>query len=100
MLCQNEGVCVQEAGKPIRCKCPPMFTGETCQINKCQNNPCKNNSTCIPVDREPGFVCKCADGLTGPLCSREYLFHVSRVGVIVAKYDGIGWDSIGWHGMG
>ncbi|XP_028405849.1 uncharacterized protein LOC114528425 isoform X2 [Dendronephthya gigantea] len=67
-LCQNEGVCIQEAGRPIRCRCPPMYTGETCAVDKCHDNPCKNDGVCLPVKRQPGFVCKCKDGLTGPLC--------------------------------
>ena len=62
--CQ-EGQCVaREGGAGFRCLCPPLRSGERCEITKtdaCQRNPCLNGAQCHNT-KSGGFICFCRQG--------------------------------------
>nr|XP_033491706.1 cadherin EGF LAG seven-pass G-type receptor 1-like [Epinephelus lanceolatus] len=52
----------------VRCRCPPGFTGDTCEteIDQCYSSPCLNGGTCHST--EGGFNCQCPHNYTGERC--------------------------------
>ncbi|XP_038562420.1 cadherin EGF LAG seven-pass G-type receptor 1-like isoform X1 [Micropterus salmoides] len=58
---------IQPAGG-LRCRCPPGFTGETCnmEVDQCYSSPCLNGGTCHRT--EGGFNCQCPQRLSGARC--------------------------------
>ena len=87
--CLNHGVCESDGMGGFSCKCPPGFTGRTCDFRKffknikflgknyflavmnqpnnpCQPNSCKNGGQCSPVGNE--FICICPPEFTGLVC--------------------------------
>lgn len=43
--CHNQGTCLQTADGTKLCRCPPQYTGATCDIDKCHY--CRDGE-CIP----------------------------------------------------
>ncbi|RNA00791.1 endothelin-converting enzyme 1 isoform X2, partial [Brachionus plicatilis] len=71
--CLNNAVCDSDGMGGFSCKCPPGFTGRTCDFpvanqpnNPCHPNPCKNGGQCSPVGNE--FMCQCQSEYTGLIC--------------------------------
>lgn len=64
LLLSNE----PDAQPPLRCNCPPQWTGERCEtpVNKCEGG-CYNGGTCVDVDFETPN-CACRPGYTGFRC--------------------------------
>lgn len=53
-----------------RCECAIGWTGNKCQLrDNCASSPCKNGAKCVTTDG--GFVCECANGFKGALCTQD-----------------------------
>lgn len=75
-FCKNRGVCYVDASQsksyneniklPLKCHCPPTWTGEHCEmpVINC-TAPCYNGICTVKFGTE---VCTCNTGFTGPHC--------------------------------
>nr|CAD7262752.1 unnamed protein product [Timema shepardi] len=74
--CQNKGMCYadqlsprtsESSAPPIKCNCPPNWTGERCEtpVRLCEGH-CLNNGTCF-MPRPTIAQCHCLPGFTGLL---------------------------------
>nr|CAD7435518.1 unnamed protein product [Timema monikensis] len=75
--CQNKGMCYadqlsprtsESSAPPIKCNCPPNWTGERCEtpVRLCEGH-CLNNGTCF-MPRPTIAQCHCLPGFTGNRC--------------------------------
>ena len=74
--CLNGGSCLKYQDEFFyTCKCPPNYSGSTCETyeppkNPCStSNPCLNGGVCI-FNPPAYFQCKCTDNFIGPNCER------------------------------
>lgn len=75
-FCQNKGMCYvdllqtseSDGLAPLRCNCPPNWTGERCEIPiKVCDGGCYNGGTCSTTDAGTS-ICECRPGFTGTRC--------------------------------
>ncbi|CAF0782126.1 unnamed protein product [Brachionus calyciflorus] len=66
--CGNFKLCFEKNSTYYTCECPPLYTGDRCdvRIRACLNSPC-NGGQCIE-DLTNGFKCICPIGFTGKQC--------------------------------
>ncbi|CAJ0943109.1 unnamed protein product, partial [Mesorhabditis belari] len=66
--CQNGGFCEKTITGKYRCTCPPMFSGEKCELDfdECNQFPCQNGGTC--KNSYGGFECFCTADFMGKTC--------------------------------
>ncbi|MGH0125833.1 UNVERIFIED_CONTAM: hypothetical protein FKN15_025001 [Acipenser sinensis] len=68
--CRNGGTCELISLKEYKCRCPPGWSGETCQqADPCASNPCANGGQCSPF--EAHYICSCPSGFHGPSCKQD-----------------------------
>uniref|UniRef100_A0A803TP03 EGF-like domain-containing protein n=1 Tax=Anolis carolinensis TaxID=28377 RepID=A0A803TP03_ANOCA len=74
--CRNGGSCDLLTLTEYKCRCPPGWSGKTCQqADPCASNPCANGGQCVPFDSD--YVCRCPPGFHGATC-KEDLNECSR----------------------
>nr|XP_055175399.1 protein crumbs homolog 1 isoform X2 [Nyctereutes procyonoides] len=70
--CQGNATCVNNPGeRSFLCKCPPGFSGTTCEtaIVYCGINPCQHGGICHQDPVHP--ICVCPDGYFGRFCEND-----------------------------
>uniref|UniRef100_A0A8C3TEB6 Neurogenic locus notch homolog protein 1 n=1 Tax=Chelydra serpentina TaxID=8475 RepID=A0A8C3TEB6_CHESE len=68
--CRNGGTCDLLTLTEYKCRCPPGWSGKTCQqADPCASNPCANGGQCVPF--EAHYVCKCTAGFHGANCKQD-----------------------------
>uniref|UniRef100_A0A8C7MFJ0 Neurogenic locus notch homolog protein 1 n=1 Tax=Oncorhynchus kisutch TaxID=8019 RepID=A0A8C7MFJ0_ONCKI len=68
--CRNGGTCDLITLSDYRCRCPPGWSGKTCQIaNPCASNPCANGGQCSPF--ESHYICACLPAFHGQTCKLD-----------------------------
>ncbi|XP_032993593.1 neurogenic locus notch homolog protein 1 isoform X2 [Lacerta agilis] len=68
--CHNGGSCDLVTLTEYKCRCPPGWSGKTCQqADPCASNPCANSGQCVPF--ESTYVCKCPSGFHGATCKED-----------------------------
>uniref|UniRef100_A0A8C3TFR0 Neurogenic locus notch homolog protein 1 n=1 Tax=Chelydra serpentina TaxID=8475 RepID=A0A8C3TFR0_CHESE len=68
--CRNGGTCDLLTLTEYKCRCPPGWSGGTCQqADPCASNPCANGGQCVPF--EAHYVCKCTAGFHGANCKQD-----------------------------
>uniref|UniRef100_A0A6Q2XZY0 Neurogenic locus notch homolog protein 1 n=1 Tax=Esox lucius TaxID=8010 RepID=A0A6Q2XZY0_ESOLU len=68
--CRNGGTCDLITLSDYRCRCPPGWSGKTCQIaNPCASNPCANGGQCSPF--ESHYICTCPPTFHGQTCKQD-----------------------------
>ncbi|KAL3074151.1 hypothetical protein niasHS_014981 [Heterodera schachtii] len=57
----------------FHCSCPPGLTGKKCQLrgdwDPCVTASCGPNGKCVRQPQSNSFVCQCANGFSGRLCT-------------------------------
>uniref|UniRef100_A0A5F8GHP9 Neurogenic locus notch homolog protein 1 n=1 Tax=Monodelphis domestica TaxID=13616 RepID=A0A5F8GHP9_MONDO len=68
--CRNGGTCILNTLTDFKCRCPPGWSGKTCQqADPCASNPCANGGNCVPF--ESSYICVCKNGFHGPTCKQD-----------------------------
>uniref|UniRef100_A0A8C6XMQ4 Neurogenic locus notch homolog protein 1 n=1 Tax=Naja naja TaxID=35670 RepID=A0A8C6XMQ4_NAJNA len=68
--CRNGGSCDLVTLTEYKCRCPPGWSGKTCQqADPCASNPCANGGQCVPF--ESSYVCRCPQGFHGATCKED-----------------------------
>uniref|UniRef100_A0A452SNF0 Neurogenic locus notch homolog protein 1 n=1 Tax=Ursus americanus TaxID=9643 RepID=A0A452SNF0_URSAM len=68
--CRNGGTCDLLTLTEYKCRCPPGWSGKTCQqADPCASNPCANGGQCLPF--EASYICGCPPGFHGPTCRQD-----------------------------
>ncbi|XP_023392229.1 neurogenic locus notch homolog protein 1 [Pteropus vampyrus] len=68
--CRNGGTCDLLTLTEYKCRCPPGWSGKTCQqADPCASNPCANGGQCLPF--EASYICGCPAGFHGPTCRQD-----------------------------
>ncbi|XP_041620775.1 protein crumbs homolog 1 isoform X2 [Vulpes lagopus] len=70
--CQGNATCVNNPGeRSFLCKCPPGFSGTTCEtaIVYCGISPCQHGGICHQDPVHP--ICICPDGYFGRFCEND-----------------------------
>ncbi|XP_030878105.1 neurogenic locus notch homolog protein 1 [Leptonychotes weddellii] len=68
--CRNGGTCDLLTLTEYKCRCPPGWSGKTCQqADPCASNPCANGGQCLPF--EASYICGCPHGFHGPTCRQD-----------------------------
>lgn len=68
--CRNGGTCDLLTLTEYKCRCPPGWSGKTCQqADPCASNPCANGGQCLPF--EASYICGCPSGFHGPTCRQD-----------------------------
>ncbi|NWH62139.1 NOTC1 protein, partial [Geococcyx californianus] len=68
--CRNGGTCELLTLNEYKCRCPPGWSGKTCQqADPCASNPCANGGKCVPF--EAHYVCRCTAGFHGANCKQD-----------------------------
>uniref|UniRef100_A0A8C3XC95 Neurogenic locus notch homolog protein 1 n=1 Tax=Catagonus wagneri TaxID=51154 RepID=A0A8C3XC95_9CETA len=68
--CLNGGTCDLLTLTEFKCRCPPGWSGKTCQqADPCASNPCANGGQCLPF--EATYICRCPPGFHGPTCRQD-----------------------------
>lgn len=93
--CKNHGHCYvdthalkpSESQPPLKCQCPPQWTGEHCEkaVDLCENR-CFNGGTCTLLKTIPH--CTCSEGFSGNRC-QNCVDLVCKNGGICSKNEGI-----------
>ncbi|XP_026574955.1 neurogenic locus notch homolog protein 1 [Pseudonaja textilis] len=69
--CRNGGSCDLVTLTEYKCRCPPGWSGKTCQqADPCASNPCANGGQCVPF--ESSYVCRCPQGFHGATCKEDF----------------------------
>uniref|UniRef100_A0A8B9EVS5 Neurogenic locus notch homolog protein 1 n=1 Tax=Anser cygnoides TaxID=8845 RepID=A0A8B9EVS5_ANSCY len=68
--CRNGGTCELVTLSEYKCRCPPGWSGKTCQqADPCASNPCANGGQCVPF--EAHYICRCTAGFHGANCKQD-----------------------------
>uniref|UniRef100_A0A8C3V1P8 Neurogenic locus notch homolog protein 1 n=1 Tax=Catharus ustulatus TaxID=91951 RepID=A0A8C3V1P8_CATUS len=68
--CRNGGTCELLTLSEYKCRCPPGWSGKTCQqADPCASNPCANGGQCVPF--EAHYICRCTAGFHGANCKQD-----------------------------
>ncbi|NXU69706.1 NOTC1 protein, partial [Horornis vulcanius] len=68
--CRNGGTCDLLTLSEYKCRCPPGWSGKTCQqADPCASNPCANGGQCVPF--EAHYICRCTAGFHGANCKQD-----------------------------
>uniref|UniRef100_A0A8V5H3B8 Neurogenic locus notch homolog protein 1 n=1 Tax=Melopsittacus undulatus TaxID=13146 RepID=A0A8V5H3B8_MELUD len=68
--CRNGGTCDLLTLSEYKCRCPPGWSGKTCQqADPCASNPCANGGQCVPF--EAHYICRCSTGFHGANCKQD-----------------------------
>uniref|UniRef100_A0A672V0E1 Neurogenic locus notch homolog protein 1 n=1 Tax=Strigops habroptila TaxID=2489341 RepID=A0A672V0E1_STRHB len=68
--CRNGGTCDLLTLSEYKCRCPPGWSGKTCQqADPCASNPCANGGQCVPF--EAHYICRCTTGFHGANCKQD-----------------------------
>jgi len=74
IVCQNDGVCIENADGEWACNCTGGWTGPYCMLHMCGDNSssslmCAHEGTCTHSITTGGFTCSCQSEWTGVDCS-------------------------------
>lgn len=49
------------------------ISGLQCElaVNECSRRPCPSYRVCHPESTVLGYICRCPEGKTGPICDRQ-----------------------------
>uniref|UniRef100_A0AAR2JRL6 Neurogenic locus notch homolog protein 1 n=1 Tax=Pygocentrus nattereri TaxID=42514 RepID=A0AAR2JRL6_PYGNA len=68
--CRNGGSCSLTTLATFSCRCPPGWSGKTCQqADPCASNPCANGGKCSAFDSH--FICTCPANFHGQTCRQD-----------------------------
>uniref|UniRef100_A0A8C5FCE1 Neurogenic locus notch homolog protein 1 n=1 Tax=Gadus morhua TaxID=8049 RepID=A0A8C5FCE1_GADMO len=68
--CRNGGTCDLLTLTAYRCRCPPGWSGKSCQLaNPCASNPCANGGQCSAFDSN--YICTCPASFHGQTCKQD-----------------------------
>uniref|UniRef100_A0A8C2KZS5 Neurogenic locus notch homolog protein 1 n=1 Tax=Cyprinus carpio TaxID=7962 RepID=A0A8C2KZS5_CYPCA len=69
-ICQNGGTCSLLTLQTFTCRCPPGWSGKTCQqADPCASNPCANGGQCSVF--ESHYICTCPPNFHGQTCRQD-----------------------------
>uniref|UniRef100_A0A671QBF0 Neurogenic locus notch homolog protein 1 n=1 Tax=Sinocyclocheilus anshuiensis TaxID=1608454 RepID=A0A671QBF0_9TELE len=68
--CRNGGTCSLLTLETFTCRCPPGWSGKTCQqADPCASNPCANGGQCSAF--ESHYICTCPPNFHGQTCRQD-----------------------------
>ncbi|KAA0719726.1 Neurogenic locus notch -like protein 1 [Triplophysa tibetana] len=68
--CRNGGTCSLRTLETFTCRCPPGWSGKTCQqADPCASNPCANGGQCSAF--ESHYICTCPPNFNGQTCRQD-----------------------------
>uniref|UniRef100_A0A9J7ZWX9 Neurogenic locus notch homolog protein 1 n=1 Tax=Cyprinus carpio carpio TaxID=630221 RepID=A0A9J7ZWX9_CYPCA len=69
-ICHNGGTCSLLTLQTFTCRCPPGWSGKTCQqADPCASNPCANGGQCSVF--ESHYICTCPPNFHGQTCRQD-----------------------------